>query len=299
MQNGATIAAPLREADELSAADRWILSRLTAVIAEVDGYYEDFQFGRVADCLYHFAWDEVCDWYLELAKQQLAGPAGVATGTRLVLGHLLDQVLRLLHPLIPFVTEELWTALTAGHGGAESLVVADWPVPDPTRRDPAAETEIAAVRQAITEVRRFRTEQGLKPGQKVSARLSYGPAAHPDLAGHERHLRALTGLVAPADPAGLVPTASLTAAGIMVDVDLAGVLDVTAERNRLTRDLAAAAKETDAAAAKLANPDFLAKAPPLVVAKIRERLDAARSDLDRLDRQLSALPAAIATGTGR
>jgi valyl-tRNA synthetase len=299
LQNGATITAPLREADELSAADRWILSRLTAVIAEVDGYYEDFQFGKVADCLYHFAWDDVCDWYLELAKQQLAGPAGVATGTRLVLGHLLDQLLRLLHPLMPFVTEELWIALTAGHGGAESLIVADWPAPDPTRRDPTAESEIDALRQAVTEVRRFRSEQGLKPGQKVPARLRYGPATHPKLAGHERHLRVLTRLVAPADPAGLVPTATLAAAGITLELDLAGAIDVTAERNRLTRDLAVAAREADTAAAKLANPDFLAKAPAPVVARIRERLDAARSDLDRLDRQLSALPAGSGPETDR
>jgi valyl-tRNA synthetase len=299
LQNGATIAAPLREADELSGADRWIVSRLTAVIAEVDGYYEDFQFGKVADCLYHFAWDEVCDWYLELAKQQLAGPAGVASGTRLVLGHLLDQLLRLLHPLVPFVTEELWTVLAAGRGGAPSLVVAAWPGSDPTRRDLAAESEIAALRQAVTEVRRFRAEQGLKPGQDVPARLSYDPAARPDLAGHERHLRALTKLVAPADPAGLVPTATVTAAGVTVDLDLAGVIDMTAQRNRLTRELAAAVQEAERAAAKLANPAFLANAPPPVVAKIRERLDAARSDLDRLDRQLSELPVGSATGTDR
>ncbi|HKE49971.1 MAG TPA: valine--tRNA ligase [Actinomycetes bacterium] len=290
LQNGATTAVPLREADELSAADRWILSRLTAVIAEVDGYYEDFQFGKVAECLYHFTWDEVCDWYLELAKQQLTGPAGVATGTRLVLGHLFDQLLRLLHPLIPFVTEELWTTLTR----AESLVVANWPVPNPERTDRTAEAEIAALRQVVTEVRRFRAEQRLKPGQRVPARFSYGPAAHPRLAGHERHLRALTKLVVPADPASLVPTTTITAAGVTVDLDLAGVIDATAERKRLTRELAAAAKEAKTAAAKLANPDFLAKAPPDVVARIQVRLDAARSDLDRLERQLSALAAGSA-----
>ncbi|MCI0686503.1 MAG: valine--tRNA ligase [Sporichthyaceae bacterium] len=292
--NGARTAAPLPPGSELTVADRWILSRLAAVITEVDGHYEDFQFGKVADALYHFAWDEVCDWYLELAKQQLSGPAEVADRTRLVLGHLLDQLLRLLHPLTPFVTEELWLALTGG----ESIVAVPWPQADLLRSDPAAEAEIEALQQVVTEVRRFRAEQGLKPGQRVPARLGYLAQAHPGLAGHESQLRTLTRLeppagadpAGPAGPAAFAPAATLSVGGVVVELDLAGAIDATAERNRLGKDRAAAAKEVESTAGKLANADFLAKAPEPVVAKIRARLEAAKADLDRLDAQLAALP---------
>ena len=100
------------------------MSRLAAVIAEVDALFEEFEFAKACDALYHFAWDEFCDWYLELAKAPLAGDdAAAADATRRVLGNVLDQLLRLIHPVMPFVTEELWTALTGG----ESVVMARWP----------------------------------------------------------------------------------------------------------------------------------------------------------------------------
>ena len=105
----------------LTVADRWILSRLDAVTAEVDALFEDYEFGKLCEALYHFAWDEVCDWYLELAKSALSGPSGQTT--REVLGYVLEALLRLLHPVIPFVTEELWTALTGG----DTVMTAPWP----------------------------------------------------------------------------------------------------------------------------------------------------------------------------
>src|SRR6201999_2308299 len=109
---------------ELSGPDAWILSRLQQVITEADALYERFEFAKIADLLYHFAWDEVCDWYVELAKITLSGPD--AGPTRRVLGEVLDTLLRLLHPFVPFVTEALWTVLTGG----ESVVVAPWPIAD-------------------------------------------------------------------------------------------------------------------------------------------------------------------------
>jgi len=112
--NGAHVpATPPTSATPLAVPDRWILSRLSAVIAEVDSLFEQFEFGKICDALYHFAWDEVCDWYLELAKVPLTSDdEAAAATTRQVLGFVLDQLLRLLHPVMPFVTEELWTALT-------------------------------------------------------------------------------------------------------------------------------------------------------------------------------------------
>jgi valyl-tRNA synthetase len=273
--SGATVAGPVPES--LSGADAWILSRLHAVIAEVDELYERFEFAKIADLLYHFAWDEVCDWYIELAKLSLNGPAG--DDTRRVLGEVLDSLLRLLHPMIPFVTEALWTALTGG----ESVVVAPWPAADPSRADAGATAEVEAIQNVVTEVRRFRSEQGVKPSQRVPARVVGAAAAT------EPSIRALLRLDEPAD--GFTATAALTTAtGVTVELDLSGAIDVAAERARLTRDRAAAEKERATNAGKLGNEAFLAKAPDAVVAKVRDRLAAAEADLARIDAALAALP---------
>jgi len=263
-----------------SVPDRWILSRLSAVIAEVDILFEQFEFGKICDTLYHFAWDEVCDWYLELAKVPLTShDEAAAVTTRRVLGFVLDQLLRLLHPVMPFVTDELWTALT----GEDSVMVASWPGFDYS--DPAAEAEISSLMRLVTEVRRFRSDQGLRPGQRVAARLA-GIEATP-LAGHEEQIRALLRLGPAMD--GFAASASLTAEDIVVELDLAGAVDVAAERRRLEKDLAAARSEAEQAARKLDNAEFTAKAPAEVVAKTRQRLEAARADITRLEHRLAAL----------
>ncbi|HMI23140.1 MAG TPA: valine--tRNA ligase, partial [Streptosporangiaceae bacterium] len=185
---------------DYSVPDRWILSRLSAVIAETDQLFEAFEFGKVCDVLYHFAWDEVCDWYLELAKVPLAsGDEAAAETTRQVLGFVLDQLLRLLHPVMPFVTEELWTALT----GEESVMVAAWPTF--AFADRAAEAEISSVMRLVTEIRRFRSDQGLRPSQRVAARLT-GIEATP-LAGHDERIRSLLRLNPPSD--GFTASASV------------------------------------------------------------------------------------------
>ncbi len=283
--------APLPTRERLGAADRWILSRLTAVIAEVDAYMEDYQHAKACEALYHFAWDEVFDWYVELSKGPLGRGGQEAEATRAVLGHVLDVTLRLLHPYIPYVTEELWLALNNGgqsesaeSADAASIVVAAWPVADESLRDPAAEAEIAALQQAVTEVRRFRADQGLKVGQKVAAALALsGP-----LAAHEAEIRTLARLTDPAED--FAATATLQTPQATVQLDLSGVIDVAAERARLTKDLAAAQKEIASAEAKLGNEGFLSKAPEAVVEKIRTRLTEARADVGRIAAQLDALP---------
>jgi valyl-tRNA synthetase len=281
--NGARLGElPARE--QLSVTDRWILSRLHTTVAEVDGYYEGFQFARAAEALYHFAWDEVCDWYVELAKTPLARGGQDAESTRLVLGHVLDVVLRLLHPLTPFVTETLWTALTGG----ESVVVADWPAADPSYADAEAEAEVAVMQRLVTEVRRFRNDQGLKPGQRVPARLHTGPDG--PVAAHEDEVRSLLRLERPAD--GFSVTASVQVGSVTVELDLSGAVDVAAERRRLDKDLAAARRELEQTTAKLGNEQFLAKAPDQVVERIRDRRATAEAEIARLEGQLAALPAA-------
>ncbi len=268
--------------ERLTAADRWILSRLQAVVTSVDTAFENFEFAKISDVLYHFAWDEVCDWYVELAKVQISAGGEVAENTKRVLGHVFDALLRLLHPLIPFVTEELWRALTGG----ESIVIAPWPtVSAELAGDAAAEREIASVQELVTEVRRFRSDQGLKPGQRVAARLSLAGTA---LAPHETAIRSLLRLEAPSET--FAATARLAVGAVLVEIDTAGAIDVAAERRRLEKDLAAARKEHAQVTGKLANEQFMAKAPENVVAKVRQRAAQAVEDISRIESQLAALP---------
>ncbi len=298
--NGAVAGRPLPSDSELATADRWILSRLAEVTAEVDELYEQFEFAKICDVLYHFAWDEFCDWYLELAKPVLTnvpsstGPAGqdeaAAQATRCVLGEALDRLLRLLHPVLPFVTEELWIAVTGG----ESVVMARWPgevaegvcgLPR-LAVDTGAEAEITSLMRLVTEVRRFRSDQGLRPGQQVPAVLA--GIGETRLARHEARIRSLLRLTEPGDR--FVPTGSVQAEGVVVELDTAAGLDVEAERKRLTKDLATARADIEAAERKLASPSFVERAPAEIVAKNRERLAAAQGEVGRLTERLAALP---------
>ncbi|MFB8018652.1 valine--tRNA ligase [Streptomyces rubiginosohelvolus] len=280
LMNGATIEGELPPAEEMSVTDRWILSRLNKTVADVDAFYDDFQFAKISEALRHFAWDEVFDWYVELSKTTFFAGGRPAEVSGRVLGEVLDVMLRLLHPIVPFVTEALWTALT----GRESIVIAEWPA-DSGFRDDAAEKEIELVQQVVTEVRRFRNDQGLQPGQKVPAELTLTGTA---LAPHEAAMRQLLRLQPAGD--GFHATASLPVAGATVALDLSGTIDVPAERKRLTKDLEAAQKEKAQATGKLGNEAFLAKAPDNVVDKIRGRLAKAEADIERIGAQLAALP---------
>ena len=279
--NGAHVRGELPAEAELTTIDRWILSRLNTVVAEVDDQLENYEFAKACETLYHFAWDEVCDWYVELSKVQLNDER--AEATRRVLGEVLDTLLRLLHPVTPFVTEELWTSLT----GEQTLVLAEWPSADQARLDKDATEIVESLQRLVTEVRRFRADQGLKPGQKVAAALSFDGSP---LAGHEEGIRSLLRLTAPGD--AFSATASLPVEGVTVQLDTAGAIDVAAERKRLEKDLAVARKEVEQTNKKLGNEAFMAKAPEAVVAKNRDRLAQAEADIRRLEAQLAALPAA-------
>ncbi|MZD05054.1 valine--tRNA ligase [Streptomyces sp. SID5785] len=282
LMNGATVEGPLPEPAQMSATDRWILSRLNKTVAEVDAFYDDYQFAKLSDALYHFAWDEVFDWYVELSKTTFMAGGEPAKVSGRVLGEVLDVTLRLLHPIVPFVTETLWTTLTGG----ETVVLADWPA-DSGFRDEAAEREIETVKDVVVEVRRFKAEQGLKAGQKVPARLALDGSP---LAPHEAAVRQLLKLQPEGD--AFAASATLPVAGIEIALDLSGAIDVAAERKRLAKDLAAAEKDKAQAEGKLGNEAFLAKAPDQVVDKIKGRLAKAGEDIARIQAQLDRLPQA-------
>lgn len=289
LMNGAGVA-PLPKRTELSDADRWILDRAEEVRTQVDAYLDDYQFAKANELLYHFTWDELCDWYLEIAKTQIPRDGETVEGrnTQIVLGRVIDVVLRLLHPTMPYVTEVLWKALTGG----ESIVIAPWPTVADTNggatKDAVAARRIDDADKLITELRRFRSDQGVKPSQKVPGRLDFAAA---DLQGQEELVRNLANTTAPDEDFN--PSASievrLSQATVEVTLDTHGAVDVEAERKRLEKDLAKANKELEQTGKKLDNENFLAKAPEEVVTKIRARQDIAREEVERITSRLEGL----------
>ena len=274
---GAGVAElPARE--ELTDADRWILDRLEETRGAVDKYLDDYQFAKANEELYQFTWNEFCDWYLEIAKTQ------ESANTQIVLGYVLDKVLKMLHPAMPFVTEVLWTALTH----EESLTTASWPTADIGEADQRARTRIEDAQKLITELRRFRSDQGVKPSQKVPARIDFAAA---DLANQEDMVRSLAKVTAPEDD--FEESASLeirlSSGTVNVALDTSGAVDKEAERKRLEKDLAAANKELETTAKKLGNEAFLAKAPEAVVEKIRRRQATAQEEVERITARLETL----------
>ena len=278
MMNGATVSGDLPAIDSLNAIDKWILSRLSETVSEVTDLLEKYEYARACELMYHFAWDDLCDWYLELSKETFA--SGNAEGTKRVLGFVLDQLFRLMHPVMPFITEQMWTTLTGG----ESLVVAQWPVANAAHVDKKAEALISQLQEIITEVRRFRNDQGIKTSLKIPGRI----VATGDIAKYA----SAVAFVVRMELGDITPSAKCEAAGVTIEFDLTGSIDVVAERARLEKDLATASKDKQTAEVKLNNEGFMAKAPENVLVEIRERLAKTTSDIERITAALAALPQA-------
>jgi valyl-tRNA synthetase len=275
MMNGATVQGPLPSTETLSDIDKWVLSRLSETTSEYTALLERYEFARACEVIYHFAWDDLCDWYLELSKEAFA--SGNAAASQRVLGHVLDTLFRLLHPVMPFITEELWTTFT----GQETLVIAQWPTADSAHINEKAETLVGELQKVITEVRRFRNDQGVKPSQKIPGRF-IAPA---DVSAYASAMAFLLKL----ELKDFTPSASVEIGAIKVELDLSGTVDVVAERARLEKDLVTAQKDLKTAEVKLNNEGFMAKAPAEVVKEIKERLVVTTGDIERITAQLAAL----------
>jgi len=275
VMNGATVEGELPDFGGLDDINRWILTRLDETIASVDSYLEKFEFAKACEEIYHFAWDDLCDWYLELSKASFANGGTSAEVSKRVLGHVLDQVLRLLHPSMPFISEELWCSFTGG----ETLVTSAWPKSDLSMRDEGSKIVVAQLQDLVTEIRRFRNDQGIKTSAKVSANFV-------GLVGHEAALRQVCRLEVMTN----APSAKIEVGKVIVEFDLTGAIDVKAERARLTKDLATAEKDRATAKVKLDNEGFMAKAPMEVVQEIRTRLAQTTADIESITAQLAALP---------
>ena len=276
----------------LALVDRWILSRTHAVVAEVDRSLEQFRFDHAADALYHFVWHEFCDWYIELVKPDLAedaDPARVATA-RAVLLEVLDTILRMLHPFMPFVTEELWQKFP--HEGA-LLAAAAWPRSDAALADARAERDVEILQELVVRIRNLRAETGIDPSRRIDVRLHAVSARNAKLLEEQARLvgtlvKASAVEVVPEIPATLVAARGITR-GIEIAIPLEGLLDFDAERRRLSRDLEKIDADVETRSRKLANESFLERAPADVVEKER----AAHRELLERKRKLETTLAAL------
>ncbi len=280
MLNGANVSGDLAPRKELNAIDNWILTRLDQTVADCDELFEKFEFAKACDLIYHFAWDDLCDWYLELSKSTFTEAGAGAEKSARVLGEVLDQLFRLMHPVMPFITEELWCSLTNN----ESLMIASWPKSDLSAQDQESVKLVAKMQEIVTEIRRFRNDQGIKSTAKVNAKFTGLKEA--GLESYESALRHIVKCEAGGDKF----TAKTQIGNVTVEFDLTGAIDLVAERSRLSKDLQIAQKDRDTAKVKLDNEGFMAKAPMEVVTEIRERLVQTTEDIARITALLEKLP---------
>jgi valyl-tRNA synthetase len=280
----------LPPADALALEDRWILSRLEATRAAVDDAFTIWDLARISERLYHFTWDELADWYLEAIKGRMYGDDADARATaQAVLARVLDDLLRMLHPLVPFVTETLWRALTGSDGGVDSLAAQSWPtaVAD---RDEDAERDFAVLQDLVTEVRRFRSQNDVRPSARFP--LTVASARDDVLREHEHLVRALAGLDEITFVGAITEepgTSRIQFATGDAQVSLAGLIDVEAELARLRKEREKAAADLERSQGKLANESFVAKAPEHVVQGERDRVAAHEKAIADLDAQITQL----------
>ena len=275
---------------DFSFVDRWIVSRLQRTETEIARHFADYRFDLVAKAVYEFVWDEYCDWYLELAKVQLQqGNEAAQRATRRTLLRVLETVLRLAHPLIPFITEELWQVVAplAARKDTDTIMLAPYPEADMTRIDEDSEAEIATLKGLAYACRNLRGEMNISPAQRLPLVIAGDNAA---LSRHVPYLSGLARLesVAIVDDIGADELAPVAIAGdckLMLRVDI----DIAAERERLSKEIARLEGEIAKANGKLGNASFVERAPAAVVQQERERLDAFTATLEKLRPQFEKL----------
>jgi len=273
---------------EPSAADRWIASVLQRAEADVARAFSEYRFDNLSRTIYELVWDEYCDWYLELAKVQLAsGNEAQQRATRRTLVRVLETMLRLAHPVIPFITEELWqkVAPLAGKAGA-SIMLQRYPQSEPAKIDDGAEREIAMLKEIVTACRTLRSEMNVPPGAKLPL-LAQGDSVR--LHAFTAYLAALARLsnvtLVNELPQSEAPVAIAGGCKLMLQVEI----DVAAERERLSKEVARLEGEVSKATTKLGNPKFVERAPAAVVDQEKRRLEQFNTTLEQVRAQLAKL----------
>jgi valyl-tRNA synthetase len=279
--NGIGASTSLAAPAATSAVNRWIIGEVVETVAALDKAMADLRFDAAANAIYHFVWNQFCDWYIELIKGSFDDE------TKAVAGWVLDQILVMLHPFMPFVTEELWSKM----GTRESeLIVAQWPAPE-AKVDAGAKVEVEWLIALVGNLRGAKAELGISPGARLTAYLAEPSDATRAII--ERNATAVDRLARldairfEAAPAGAAM--QVGAGDAMLAIPLEGVIDITAEKARLEKAQAASIKERDSLAKRLDNPAFVEKAKPEAIAKARDDHAAHAAEAERLAAALARL----------
>ncbi|MBO9713759.1 valine--tRNA ligase [Sphingomonas sp.] len=286
--NGIGASATLEPPGAALAVNRWIVAETVATVQAVDLALAELRFDEAANAIYQFTWSRFCDWYLELIKPVIQGEGGEgADETRAVAGWVLDQILVILHPFMPFITEELWSKMGARE---HELIVAKWPMADARALDPEAAKEIDWLIRLVSEIRAARTELNVPPGARLPIHVREASAATGERLARQDAALARLARVDRAE--GDAPAGG--ALQIVVDeatfvVPLGDVIDLESERARLAKAIAAAEKERDGLAGRLANPSFVERAKPEAVDKARADHEEKAAEAERLSAALARL----------
>lgn len=273
-------------------ADKWILSRLQDTVKDVTGLLERFELGEAGRAIYDFIWSEVCDWYIEIAKPRLYNKEAAAerATAQHVLATVLVSAMKLLHPYMPFITEEIYQCLPHE---AESIMISKWPVADENLIDPEAERGMNAIMDSIKAIRNMRAEVNANPGKKIPAIMLVSEDLREVVAHNDSYIKLLGGIdnleLRPLN--GEKPENAMAAVvtGIEVYLPLAGLIDVEKETQRLSKELAAMEKDLQRAGGKLNNAGFLAKAPEDVIAKERAKYEELSGKIEAVKKRMAYL----------
>ena len=279
--------------DNLPFCDRWIRSRYNHTVNYVTTAFEEYRFSDAAHALYEFLWHEVCDWYIEMIKQRLyyTDDLNAKHTAQTVAAQILEGTMRLLHPMMPFITEEIWQQLP--HKG-ESIVVSDWPKPDPAWDDPESENAMKTIMSVIDSIRSIRGEMNVPPPSEIEVLIQAPDAEIRELLTNhlEAYLPAFTHFsrVFTAEHLKKPDAAAAAVIGdIVIYIPLAGLIDVEKEKARLQKRLDKVIKDLDSTRKTLNNPKFIDRAPESVVEQKRSRFEALESEKEKLTANLQML----------
>lgn len=281
-----------------TVADRWILSRLARLTAHIDAAFDNYEFGEMTRELYDFFWNEFCNWYIELSKARFSGSKEERQSAQSVLVYVLDQSLRLLHPTMPFITEEIWHNLPLAEADkADSLMIAQWPSADELASfiDDDAERSIELIKATISAARSVRARYGISPKEPLAMHVDAAENAHMTLLAREaefiKSLAHMSDLLVDIDIAKPAQSVAVVASGLTMYVPLEGLVDFEAERAKLSNQREKLMRDLTKFDKKLSNPGFLAKAAPEIIESDRAKAEKLRNEVDALTEQIEELDA--------